>query len=82
MSVCARLPMHTIVKEIGSTSGLKGYYRGIQASMTNSILTNALGFAAYEAATDAYRHYSGNLDPGPGVKGLCAGKEKCTLASV
>ena len=78
MSVCSRLPMHTIVREIGSTSGWTGFYRGIQASMSNSVLTNALGFAAYEAATDAYRTQTGQTDPGPGVKGLCAGETQET----
>ena len=46
--------------------------------MSNSVLTNALGFAAYEAATDAYRTQTGQIDPGPGVKGLCAGENQET----
>lgn len=74
MCVCSKKGLWDITKEIGYASGVRGYFRGYKSSIANAIISNALGFTAYELSVARYKKWSGDPSPTPVVKGICAGK--------
>ena len=80
MCVCSKKGLWDITAEIGYASGMRGYFRGYKSSIANAIISNALGFTAYELAVARYKEWTGDHAPTPTVKGICAGK--CSLSAM
>ena len=73
MCVCSKKGLRDITMEIGYASGVRGYFRGVKSSIANAMISNALGFTAYELAVAKYKRWSGDHSPTPTIKGVCAG---------
>jgi len=74
MCVCTKKGMWPIATEIGSASGLRGYYRGYKSAIANAMISSALGFAVYQRILSQYKTVSGSRQASPAVKGVCAGE--------
>jgi hypothetical protein len=74
MCVCTKKGMWPIATEIGSASGLRGYYRGYKSAIANAMISSALGFAVYQKVLSQYKKVSGSRQASPAVKGVCAGE--------
>lgn len=70
-----------LIRAVYSTSGARGFYRGISPALMEECMTTGLGFWAYELGNAAWRRRTGRA-PKPSERGIVGGLTACFVMTV